>query len=230
VRHRERSSYEMTSEWTGEDLSDADGIARSSAQLYDGIVDWYVDAFFDDMTDADWLDAWIRELPACATVADVGAGPGNFAKYVSEAGFRVLSTDISLEMVRASARLVPKAPAFVSDMRALPLRDATLDGVLCAYSLLHVPSPANAEVLAEFARILAPSGLLQLMVKTGTRPYRFESTLVPGASSLMEPWRKNDLLDRLRTLGIDPIRIDHRPASSPHEFDHPKLMVIGRKR
>ena len=113
-------------------------------------------------------------------MADVGAGPGNFAKYIAHAGFRVVASDISLEMVKASARLTPEAVSVVADMRDLPFQDGSFDGLLCAYSLMHVPAPANRGVLREFARVMRVGGYLQLMMKTGTEHYAFRSSLVAG--------------------------------------------------
>lgn len=208
---------------------DADQIARSTARLYDGIVDWYVDAFFEDLSDADWLDQWLSRLGPEALVADIGAGPGNFAKYIAQAGFRVVASDISPEMVKASARLTPEAMSVVADMRSLPFQEGTFDGLVCAYSLMHVPAPANREVLREFARVIDIDGYLQLMLKTGTERYSFRSTRVAGYTGVMEPWDEDDLRLQLSLLGFEIVHSERKDSTSPHEFDHPKLMVIARR-
>lgn len=53
-------------------------------------------------------------------------------------------------------------PDVVADAGALPLRDASADGVVCVEVLQYVPSPDAA--LREAARILAPAGALVLAV------------------------------------------------------------------
>jgi ubiquinone/menaquinone biosynthesis C-methylase UbiE len=227
----------MTSESGGDKpfIDDADAVAESTARLYDGIVDWYVESFFDDLSDADWLDRFASSLRAGRTelsstvrAIDVGAGPGNFAKYLISKGMSVVSSDLSPEMVRASRRLVPEAYAVVADMRNLPFGDQSFDGVLCAYSLMHVPFPANRDALSEFARVLTPGGMMQLMLKDVPHSYQFTSSRVSGVSGLMQPWQKAELVAEVERLGFRVVADDARGSFSPHEFDHPKYMLLCR--
>jgi len=50
----------------------------------------------------------------------------------------------------------------VADLCALPLRDETVDGILCEMVLEHVPNAAGA--LREFRRVLRPGGRIYLAV------------------------------------------------------------------
>jgi hypothetical protein len=70
-----------------------------------------------------------------------------------------------------------------------------------------------------------PGGHLQFMLKTGTERYQLRTARVEG---VMEPWDSDDLVRELTELGFVIVDTDERAATSPHEFDHPKLMVIGR--
>lgn len=89
------------------DREDAHQIAKSTARLYDGIVDWYVEGFFDDLRDGEWLERWLSRCEQGAFLADVGASPSNHPKYIARAAPGGVSSDISIEMVKASARLTP---------------------------------------------------------------------------------------------------------------------------
>jgi ubiquinone/menaquinone biosynthesis C-methylase UbiE len=78
-------------------------------------------------------------------------------------GARVLGVDLSAAMLREA-----ELPGLVqADMRILPLRDRTFDGLWCQAALLHVPRPDVDVVLAEFARVLRPGGRLHLSVSEG---------------------------------------------------------------
>lgn len=54
------------------------------------------------------------------------------------------------------------------DMRQLEFADHTFDGVLAAYSIIHIPTPELPGVLAEIARILKPGGHALFITQQGT--------------------------------------------------------------
>jgi hypothetical protein len=66
------------------------------------------------------------------------------------------------------------------------------------------------------------------MLKTGIEPYSFRSSLVAGYTGVMQPWERSELMAELTLCGLQVVDSDVRPSSSPHEFDHPKVMVIAQ--
>jgi SAM-dependent methyltransferase len=204
----------------------ADRIARESAHLYSNIVDWYVEKFFDDLEDGDWLRAFRDVLEPNDLVLDAGAGPGNFARYLQSLGLQLISSDIAISMASASHRLVPEAPAMACDMRSIPLYGSTLDAVLCAYSLMHVPAAATPDVIQEFARVTRDGGYLQLMIKTGVGSYQFKSDLVDGGRGFVQLWDPDEIKSLIGTLGFTVLHAEAREPISPYEFEHPKMMLL----
>lgn len=207
----------------------ADRMARASAQIYSGIVGWYVDAFFDDLSDADWLEELSAAVPPRSVVLDSGAGPGNFAQFLVMNGLTVISSDISFGMTEMSQRLVPQAPVMASDMRAIPARSRAFDAVLCAYSLMHVPAPLDELVLVEFARVIRQGGVLQLMVKVGDSAHPFRARGVEGVAGHVQLFNRDRLVHTLRRVGFDPFSERMKSPASPAEFAYPKLMVLARR-
>lgn len=93
------------------------------------------------------------DLPP-GTVVDVGAGPGTYLAVVLDAllARSGLAVDASRSAARRAARCHPRAGAVVADVwQALPIRTGAAAAVLVVFA------PRNP---AEFARILAPGGLL----------------------------------------------------------------------
>jgi ubiquinone/menaquinone biosynthesis C-methylase UbiE len=105
---------------------------------------------------------------------DAGCGSGTLARYLAEAGARVLGVDAAEEMIARARELatrdVTKADEHSARLRFehvatianLPLGDQSLDGILCSSVLEYVADPAMC--LAEFARVLRPGGLLLVSV------------------------------------------------------------------
>lgn len=65
------------------------------------------------------------------TILDVGCGPGNYCKFLSEAGFNVTGVDYSEEMIKRAKKNAPKAKIMVGDGYNLPFKDNSFDIVLC---------------------------------------------------------------------------------------------------
>ncbi len=82
------------------------------------------------------------------TIADIGAGTGRWLHRLR--GARGIAIDVSAAMLSNAP-----APRMVADARALPLRDAMADAVLCTFTLGYAP-----ECFAELVRITRPGGTL----------------------------------------------------------------------
>jgi demethylmenaquinone methyltransferase/2-methoxy-6-polyprenyl-1,4-benzoquinol methylase len=108
--------------------------------------------------DAGWRRATREALGARAgeTVLDVAAGTAVSTVELAAGGVTAIACDFSLGMLRAgAARLVPKV---AGDAMALPLADASVDGVVISFGLRNVADPDAA--LREFARVTRPGGRL----------------------------------------------------------------------
>ena len=91
---------------------------------------------------------------AGAAVADIGAGTGAGGRAARHAGAAaVVALDVAVGMLTADPT---RPPAAAADARALPLRTASVDVALAAFSLNHLTDPA--EGLREAARVVRPGG------------------------------------------------------------------------
>ncbi len=103
------------------------------------------------------LSARVVDLvPADGVVADVGCGNGVHLERLRRRGRNrtIVGFDLSPAMALVAS---VKAPAAVADAQALPLRDGSVDAVLCLHMLYHVPDIALA--VRELRRVLRPGGL-----------------------------------------------------------------------
>ncbi len=107
----------------------------------------------------------LLELPVGARVLDVPCGQGRHAHLLAEAGFDVDGLDYSKHLLeRARARGTGKTLRYTQgDMRKLPGRwSGRFDAVVNLFtSFGFFTDPADdARVIAEFARVLKPGGML----------------------------------------------------------------------
>ena len=100
-------------------------------------------------------------------VADVGCGPGRITAHLRGLGLAAVGLDLSPGMVAAGRRDHPGLPLAVGSMTALPFAAASLAGLVAWYSVIHVPDQALPGVLAGFARVLRPGGVLLVASQSG---------------------------------------------------------------
>ncbi len=128
-----------------------------------------------------YIDVWTREailerrgpLPAGATIADVGCSTGYLLEDLRSAqpDAQLVGVDLVESGLRAAHRSVPDASLLQADVCALPLADGSVDAVVSANLLEHVPADVSA--LVELHRVLRPGARAVLVVPVGPGVYDY---------------------------------------------------------
>ena len=107
--------------------------------------------------------AELLDLPPDSLVLDLPCGWGRLHSALRARGWRVIGGDLSTLNLRRHQQEHPGLLARL-DFRALPFRNASADGIFCAFtSWGYFQSEAeNQRQLQEFARVLKPHGTLLL--------------------------------------------------------------------
>lgn len=109
------------------------------------------------------LDPWLREtlgLEPGRVVVDLGAGTGKFTGRLLATGAQVIAVEPVAEMRARLAAALPLAQALDGSAEAIPLRDASVDVLVCAQAFHWFASNA---ALDEIHRVLKPGGKLALV-------------------------------------------------------------------
>jgi len=111
------------------------------------------------------VEAFLRLLPPM-TIADLGAGDGSFAVFLSRSAVKVLAVDSSEKMLEVGREQAHRSGAKnvefrLGDMEELPIDDALVDLAFFSQSLHHAAHPQRA--LREALRILRPGGRLVVL-------------------------------------------------------------------
>lgn len=141
-------------------MSDAQTIG-----IYDARAVEYADLTSEGATQDRHLVAFMASVPDGGRVLDLGCGPGAAAAQMAAAGFEVVATDASAEMVALAARApgVRATQATFDDLSGENL----YDGVWANFSLLHAPRQKMPAHLAAIHRALRPGGVFHIGVKLG---------------------------------------------------------------
>lgn len=107
--------------------------------------------------------AWLTDdlgLGADAVALDLGAGTGKFLPFLRATGARLVAVEPVAAMRAHILAEQPEVDVREGTAQAIPLPDASVDVVTCAQAFHWF---ANAEALAEIARVLRPGGRLGLI-------------------------------------------------------------------
>jgi ubiquinone/menaquinone biosynthesis C-methylase UbiE len=164
--------------------------ARFSTNKY-GWYNWLFDQF---------------DLPATASILEVGCGTGQFWAHNAHRvppGWSLTLTDLSPGMIAAAGQnlsaLADQVTLAVVDAQELPYAEASFDAVVANHMLYHVPD--RRKTLGEIRRVLKPGGCLYAstvgaghMAELDTLLWRFD----PNVQMLDEPRPKAFLLENGR--------------------------------
>lgn len=101
----------------------------------------------------------LLKLPANSTIADIGAGTGNYSRAIAAQGFQVYAVEPS-SVMRAQAIEHPHVKWFTGYAEDLPLPEASVDGVISILTIHHFSNLEKA--IREMHRILRGGAMVFL--------------------------------------------------------------------
>lgn len=116
-----------------------------------------------------WLSRFVRQLAEGARVLDVGCGNGLPVALELSKRFDVTGVDLSPVQIERARALVPAARFECADMTALEYPAAHFDGIAAFYSIINVPLPEHASLIARMAGWLKPGGWI--IATVGQEPW-----------------------------------------------------------
>jgi len=202
---------------------------KFAVSTYDKVAKSYADQYFTNLSDASRIDNFLSLLPQNASVLDVGSGPGQFTKCMLEKGFIVEGIDLSKEMIRIAKKRVPYGKFTVMDMRNLTYPDASFDGLLVAYSLIHIPSIQISSTLIGFHRVLKPGGKMIVIVQKGKQDQIVDEPLKEGEQTFINFFSKKRLSQLLSKTGFKIVSIKEAPSSDPDDLSDTVIYAIAKR-
>lgn len=91
---------------------------------------------------------------------DVACGTGRYSQILYDLGHEVVGIDSTLEMLHHAKSRVPRAEFIHGDLEKLPINSESVDLVICALALTHLPSVDKT--ISELNRVVRPQGYIVL--------------------------------------------------------------------
>lgn len=116
------------------------------------------------------MDAFLKRLPAGASVLELGCGSGQDSEAMLARGFDVTPTDGSAELARQAEKRLGR-PVRVLLFEEVEEKEV-YDGVWASACLLHVPRAELAGIIGRINDALKPGGVFYASFKAGVREGR----------------------------------------------------------
>jgi SAM-dependent methyltransferase len=162
-------------------------------------------------------------------VVDVGCGAaGHVGRFISDLGPRVLGIDFSERSVAIARRLNPVLRFAAADVRALPLADGAVTGIVAFYCLIYSAMDDLCAALRELRRVSRPGGRLLAAVHGGAGAQRFADYKGIAVDVELHYRQADTFAAAAKDAGFVVERIESRP---PYPFEHPteRLYVSARR-
>ncbi|NHJ40571.1 MAG: class I SAM-dependent methyltransferase [Asgard group archaeon] len=140
-------------------------IFKTIEESYDKMGETYHN-FRDNEKFNNELEKFADLLPVSGNVLDAGCGVGiPVSKFLVRRGFKVTGIDISRKMIDLAKQNVPEATFYQKNILTLDLPGNSFDGIICVYTLWHIPRAEHSFIISNFHRMIKENGLL--VINTG---------------------------------------------------------------
>lgn len=178
-------------------------------------VNWSEDleSLHEDSSREHFIDVWTRRamldrlgpLPAGPSIVDVGCSSGYMLEDLRAVhpDATLIGVDLIPSGLRKAHALVPQARLLQADVCELPLHDCSLDAVLSANLLEHVPDDLRA--LAELRRVLRAGAIAVVVVPAGPGLYDYYDRFLGHERR----YGRNELAGKARSVGFEVLQDIH---------------------
>ncbi|GBC62812.1 class I SAM-dependent methyltransferase [Desulfonema ishimotonii] len=180
---------------------------RRTIETYDQCAESFEQKFMDLALYKDSLTCFSERLRPGDAVLDLGCGPGNVSKFLTERvrDLHLLGIDLSEEMVRLARKNVPGAEFRAWDIRKLRLENRSFDAVVAAFCLPFLYDAEAEALIHRVGSLLKPGGQAYLSCMEGDGA-GFETTSFSSGKEMFFNYFSEDFLVNAFTAGQLEIR------------------------
>jgi ubiquinone/menaquinone biosynthesis C-methylase UbiE len=132
-------------------------------------------------------------------------------------------------MLKIARRKVPKVKFKMMDMRDLKYQAKTFDGILAAYSLIHIPKNEILKTLKSFNKILKENGYMLVIVQKGESDKIVEEPLKKGEKMFINFFTLKSIANHLKSAGFKIVYQKEVEGNDPNSLSDRFIYTFARK-
>jgi ubiquinone/menaquinone biosynthesis C-methylase UbiE len=206
---------------------------KNIENTYDTVAQEYAEAFFDEHDkkpkDREMLLLFSQQIGNRKPVWDLGCGPGQTTKYLSDLGIDISGMDISGKILKQARSLYPGIYFQKGNILELDFNNNSLAGVVAFYSIVHFSKEQVNIAFNEIFRVLQPDGLFLFTYHIGEKIINVDEFLNKKVKIEFIFFDSNFILKSLNNAGFKNIEITERDPYPEVEYQSRRAYVFAVK-
>ena len=203
-----------------------------SVKTYDCFAHVYEQWFMDISPYKAMVDDFSDYLPSLRSqILDLGCGPGNYSKYLSDIkGFKnITGIDLSEQMIRRAKKNAPLCNFELGDIRKFSSLPAKFHGVLASFIIPYLSYHETDQLISNVFKMLKPLGTLYLSCMEGVK-CGFEQTSFSGEMAVyIYYYTEEFLVGSMEERGLHVLSVNRQPYLEVDGSVSTDLIIIAQK-
>ncbi len=205
---------------------------NTAEEIFNKYAAVYQDKYMDVGLYHDSFDLFCSSIATeNADILEIACGPGNITRYLlnKRPDFKILGTDIALNMVELAKINIPEAEFQVMDCRNIGLLNKKYDGIMCGFCLPYLSKEASIQLIQDASMLLKPDGVIYLSTMEDDYNKSGIQTNSGGDQIYMYFHEGIYLSQALEDNGFKIMALKRQPYPSPEAATATDLWIIARK-
>ena len=202
-------------------------------KLYNALAREYATAFSTDHErkpmDREFLQRFASEIGKRRPIWDLGCGPGQTARYLTNLGIEVSGLDLSEKLLEQARRLSPGISFQKGNILDLGFEDNSIEGIVAFYAFVHFTRDQLPLAFREIFRVLVPGGLFLFTYHVGENLLHLERFLGRDVDIEVMFYRTDFIIRCLKKAGYERIEPTERAPYPEVEYPSRRAYVFARK-
>jgi ubiquinone/menaquinone biosynthesis C-methylase UbiE len=201
---------------------------------YDRVADEYARHIYDELRhkplDRQLLDRFADRVRGTGIACDLGCGPGQVARYLSERKVEICGVDLSPGMIDRARQLNPDIEFTQGDMLSLSWPDQEWAGIAAFYAIVNLKPTDLVRAMREMHRVLQPGGWLLMSFHIGEELEHVDDLWDCRVSLDFYFYRPEQVIRDLRSAGFAIEEVIERDPYPPEvEYQSRRAYVFARR-
>jgi ubiquinone/menaquinone biosynthesis C-methylase UbiE len=201
---------------------------------YDKTAENYAGKFIDELShkhlDRILLNSFASENRDNGKLIDLGCGPGQTTKYLSDCGLKdILGIDISSKMITVAKNINPSLNFETADILSLKYSDRVFGSAIAFYSIVHFDYLQVKTAFKEIKRVLTDNGQFLFSFHIGDNVVHLDDFLDHQVNIDFYYFETNKIIDLLTEIGFEIIDIIEREPYKNAEYSSKRAYIWTKK-
>jgi len=206
---------------------------RKIETTYNKVAQEYATAFSSEHErkpkDQEILQRFAAQVRDRGPVWDLGCGPGQTVRYLSDQGIDISGLDLSEKMLEEARKHHSHLDFRNGNILDLEFEDGSIAGVVAFYAIVHFTEDQVGVAFREIHRVLQPGGVFLLTFHIGEGSIHLDEFLEKEVDIYVMFFSSNFVVNCLDRTGFGEIELIERDPYPSVEYQSQRAYVFAMK-